>query len=99
MDHGTCFCAGKYIYIMFHERSIGSRAGLGNHGGRPLPLPGYQGKPCTVWIGRIAPSVTEETIKEISEQCGTIRSIRSYIDSTKGFSLVTFSGPEGVYLA
>lgn len=43
--------------------------------------------------------MTEETIKEIAEQCGTIRSIRSYIDSTKGFSLVTFSGPEGVYLA
>lgn len=69
------------------------------YGGRPLPLAGYRGKPCTVWIGKISPSVTESTMRAILEQCGTIISMKSYIDTTKGFCLVTFSAPEGVYLA
>lgn len=75
------------------------RAERGKYSGRPVPIPGYVGKPCTVWVGCIAPSVSEGTMREILEQCGTVKSMNSYIDSTKGFCLVAFSEPEGSYLA
>lgn len=58
-----------------------------------------RGKVFTAWIGKIAPTVEKESLKEILECCGSIRVFRPYIDSTKGFCFVTYHHAQGVMLA
>lgn len=58
-----------------------------------------RGKVFTVWIGKIAPTVEKESLKEILDCCGSVRVFRPYIDSTKGFCFVTFHNAQGVMLA
>ncbi|WPT14267.1 RNA-binding protein 25 [Picochlorum sp. SENEW3] len=58
-----------------------------------------RGKVFTAWIGKVAPTVEKESLREILECCGSIRVFRPYIDSTKGFCFVTFHNAQGVMLA
>lgn len=58
-----------------------------------------RGKVFTAWIGKIAPTVEKESLREILECCGSIRVFRPYIDSTKGFCFVTFYNAQGAMLA
>lgn len=101
MHHGTNTEKQLFLkyFIPVDLGNLSLAADRGEYSGRPLPVAGYRGKPCTVWIGRIAPTMEEGTMREILEHCGSIRSLRVYIDSTKGFCLATFSTPQGVYMA
>uniref|UniRef100_A0A7S3NX51 FHA domain-containing protein n=1 Tax=Euplotes crassus TaxID=5936 RepID=A0A7S3NX51_EUPCR len=53
----------------------------------------------TVWVGNLLPSIKEDELREIFEECGKIKSIRIPEDYNtkqgKGFAFITFSDDKG----
>lgn len=53
----------------------------------------------TIWVGNLMPSVTEEDLRDIFEDCGKIASIRMpedrYTKQHKGFAFITFTNEKG----
>lgn len=64
-----------------------------------MPLLNYRGRSLTVFVGKIPPTIDADTMKEILGHCGSLKSFKSYIDTTKGFCIATFASPQSVYLA
>ena len=53
----------------------------------------------TIWVGKIAPTVEPETMKEILQACGSLKEWKPVIGPNKGFGFATFHDSIGVLAA